>query len=202
MKIPLPASLGVRQVVLLALTAMVALSAAVAQWGLLPAWATLRDLRSAARLRGEQYAVLSRNLALRHRVAEEFHRLAGSTGGAANDEVALSDFLRDLETKARLPGLSIVNIKPLPVRNDRTHKVYSARLTLSGRLGEVLKFACDVGGGSEVTGVESFSIRGTQKLGVVECGLSLRRIGLAAPGAAVSASAAVLAGKDLRRGIE
>ncbi len=202
MKIHLPASWGVRQAVLLALTAMVALSAAVVQWGLLPAWAALTDLRSAVRLRDEQYAVLSRNLALRQRVAEEFHRLAGSTGGEANDELALSNFLRDLEAKARLPGLSIVNIKPLPVRNDRTHKVYSARLTLSGRLAEVLKFARDVGGGSEVTGVESFNIRGTQKLGVVECGLSLRRIGLVAPPTAGAASGAVLAGKDSRRGIE
>lgn len=178
MKIQLPRAFGIRQVVILVLTVMVVLAAAAAEYGLLPGYDELAESRSLAQLRAAQYARLSGNLAVRNKVAEEFQRSASSSVWNGSDEVALSNFLRDLEAKARLPGLSIVNIKPLPVRNEKTHKVYSARLTLAGRLAEVLQFASEVTGGQGVVGIESFNVRGTQKLYTVECTLAVRKLSL------------------------
>jgi hypothetical protein len=185
---------------MLALTVMVVLAAAATEYGLLPAYDELAELRSRAQLRVMQYARLSRNLAVRNKVAEEFQRSASSSLWTGNDEVALSNFLRDLEAEARLPGLNIVNIKPLPVKNEKTHKVYSAKLTLAGRLAEVLKFGSEITGGQEVVGIESFNVRGTQKFYTVECALAVRKLSLIPKGTKTAHTLGqVLARKDDRR---
>ena len=202
MKLRWPPLPNVRLTVHLSLAVMLAASAAAVAYGLMPAWGELLRQRTLTDAQAAQYARLSRNLALRNQVAAEFQRLAGSAVQTGTDEVALSEFLRDLEAKARLPGLNIVNIKPLAVRDEKTHKVYGAKLTLAGRLAEVLRFATEVTEGDQAVGIESFSVRGTQKVHVVECTLAICKVRLVPKGpSAAQAGGAILAGKGEAHGI-
>ena len=170
---------NVRRVALFATAALVVLCAYLCNALILPAYDELASLRSLAESRALKHARLTGHLAVSDVVKERFDALADRVRQADNDEVTLSRFLLDLETAARHPSISIVNIKPFPVQNEGTHKVYRVKMSVAGKLQDVTRFISDVTNGNSVVGVESFSLRGVQGVSMVEFAAVLRMIRIA-----------------------
>jgi Tfp pilus assembly protein PilO len=165
--------LNAREIILFALTGVAAVSAVGVRSFILPAYDEGSALRSKVRLQAAEYARLEANLQVKDSVNKQFERLGEKVSQSASDQMTLSDFLRELETLARHPSLTLINMKPLPVKNEVTHKIYRVKLSVAGKLQEILQFITDVTNGPDVTGLESFALRGVQGLNMVECNLSL-----------------------------
>ena len=172
---------NVRRLVLLAMAALVMLSAHLCTTLVFPAYDELASLRSLAEHRALEHARLTGHLAVSEVVKERFDTLADRVRQEDKDEVALSRFLLDLEGAARHPSISIVNIKPFPIRNDGTYKVYRVKMSVAGKLQDVTRFVSDVTNGDSVVGIESFSLRGVQGIGSVEFAAVLRMIRVTLP---------------------
>ena len=172
--------LDARQGVLIVLILGILLCAFLVGLYVFPAWDELDAVRALADAQALEHAKLERNLALGGRVNEQLLRRSRTAIQIDSDQVTLSGFLRELEGLARYPSLTVVNIKPFPVEDKESHKVYRTRLTVAGRLAEVLQFATDITTGTQVVGLESFSLRGVQGVGSVECTLSVLMIRLPA----------------------
>jgi hypothetical protein len=144
-----------------------------------PAYREWRGLQVQLAGQSAEYTRLSRNLAYRQSAEEEFARLPEEAFQAAESEqLTLAGWLRELESKARRPSLVLVNTKPLPVRRERGFGVYAVKLSVSGRLPEVLQFISDATNGASITSVESFSMRAVQGGNQVECGFGLEMVRL------------------------
>jgi len=138
-----------------------------------------------------EHSRLVRNLARKQIVDQEFARLDGQAYQTESDPMILATWLRQLEVLARLPGMSLDNMKALPVKQERAYKVYRVRLSVSGKFPEVLRFMSDSTNGQAVTGLESFVLRGIQGPSAVECTVTLKMIRLTGerPGSAAQPAA-------------
>lgn len=167
-----------RQIVLAILTGLMALCALATERYLLPAWDELVAQRVVAKAQALEYEKLTRHLAVADAVAAEFQQWGWPLVQSNTDEVMLASLLRSLEAKARVPGVNIVNIKPVPVSDEGVYKLYRVHFSLSGKLPDILRYAGEITGGGEGTGIDSFSIRGTPRPDTVECLLLLRTVRL------------------------
>ena len=169
--------LNPRQVALIVLMILFSLSIVTIDSYILPAYEEMDSARTSMHSLAAQYLRLTSNLAMSENIATEFQGLEKGVKQVDNDQITLSNFLRDLETQARLPHITIVNIKPLPIENKPTHKVYRVKISLAGRLQDMLQFMSNVSNGQKIIGFDSFSLRGVQGgLGRVECTLLIRKI--------------------------
>jgi len=159
--------------VLLKMTGSVAICAILFQCLIRPSYDEWRRTRVLIQAQASKLDRLKRNVEIRRGVEEQSRRVPREAFLTATDEFVLAKFLRDLEVLARRPTLSLVNLKPQPVQVKATHRVYPVKLTVAGRLQEVLQFVSLVTNRPEVTGMESFSLRGVQGGNAVECTLSL-----------------------------
>jgi hypothetical protein len=125
-----------------------------------------------------EHARLTRNVEMKQGVDKAFAQLGPEAYQRESDPLTLAGWLRELELLARLPSMALNNMKALPVKLEGSHKVYRVRLTISGKLPEVLRFISSATHGQSIAGLESFSLRGVQGINMVECGLSLRMIRL------------------------
>ena len=168
-----------RQIVLATWAVLFVVSATLIDRYIFPAYEELDSERALAKSQAIHYLQLTRNLAISKNVNMEFEGLGKSAQQTENDQITLSNFLRDLETLARLPNMTIVNIKPLPIKTKPTHKIYRAKLSVAGRLQDILQFVLGVSSASMITGLESFYLRGVQGgVSKVECSLLVRMIRL------------------------
>ena len=166
-----------REVVLAAVTVLVATSA----WGMsdliFPAYDRFAAQRDLNRTHRDEYAQLTANLAIRRQVQQAFATLAEDIQQTATDQIAMSRFLRDLErTLKRHPKITMINARPLPIESGRNLKAYRVRLSVTARLQDLLRFVAELTGGPDVVGLEAFSLRGVQRSNCVEAVLSLQRI--------------------------
>lgn len=74
---------------------------------------------------------------------------------------------------ARHPSLTLINMKPLPVDDRGTYKIYPVKLAVAGKLQEVLQFVSAMTNRPVVVGLDGFSLRGIQGNNMVECTLSI-----------------------------
>ena len=183
-------SLEDRQIILLWITGAVIVCALIAQGWLLPASDDLKSARSLAQAQRQKYARLKENIKIRQRVDEQFKRLHQKSFQTQSDQITLSRFVRDLESLARHPSLVLVNLKPMPVKNEGSFKVYRIRLAVSGKIQDILRFVSDLTGRDNIAGLESFSLRGVQGGRTAECSLSVRMIRLMSDRATKSSGAA------------
>ncbi len=174
-----------RQLALLWLTVLVVVVALGAVYWVFPTYDAWRDLRSGAGMQAIEHARLRANLAMGQRVNEQFQQGGGKAFQGASDQITVSQFLIELETLARLPSLTLINARPMPARQKGPYKTYAVKLSLSGRLNEILQFVWEVTSGESIVGLESFSLRGVQDRQLVECTLNLWMVRLLAePGGA------------------
>lgn len=158
--------------------AAVILAAAFLRYLLIPSGRECSALRAQLQTKNIEYTRLARNVEMKQPVDAAFGRLGPQANQNESDPLTLAAWLRELEMLARLPGMTLNNMKALPVRQERAYKVYRVRLSVSGKLPEVLRFVSASTHGDSIAGLESFSLRGIQGMNMVECGLSLRLIRL------------------------
>ncbi|MGE5608213.1 MAG: hypothetical protein ACM359_03075 [Bacillota bacterium] len=167
-----------RQWALCMAAAMVILAIAILRYGLVPSAREWKLLRSQWRVKNAEYARLVRNVGMKQGVEEQFTRLGAQAYQNESDPMTLAAWLRELELLARLPSMTLNNMKAMPVKHESAYKLYRVRLAVSGKLPEVMKFISAATHGESLTGLESFALRGVPGVNMVECGLSLRMIRL------------------------
>lgn len=172
--------LNPREVLLAAIAVIGVIIFPMFRWGILPAYHQWQSLRYSTTMQTMEYHRLRSNLSMRKSVGEQFEKLGTNIFQEQSDQITLSDYLRELEALARYPSLTVIGIKPLPVVNEKSHKTYRIKLSVAGKLPEILQFVAKVTNGPTVTGLEAFSLRGVQGANRVECSLSLRMVRLTA----------------------
>lgn len=144
----------------------------------LPLYRQWRDLRQRVQLQEMQYQRLNRNMGLRHDVENQFARLDPRVFQRDSDEVTLGEWLRDLEAAARNTAVTPLNMRPYTMQSAATTKTYGVRVSISGRLPEVVRFVDEVSGSGRAVSLDACSIRGIPGGNNVECTLSLQLISL------------------------
>lgn len=162
-----------RQIVLAIVTLTVVLGALLVLYGVFPAYDAWRSLSSQLKLQSLEHDQLSANLAAREYVNDQFKKLGLEVRQLKSDQIALSQFLRDVEALARHPSLTVINMKPMTVDDRGACKIYPVRLSVAGKLQEVLQFVSDMTNRPTVVGLDGFSLRGIQGSNRVECTLSI-----------------------------
>ncbi len=174
----LKSNLNSRQNVLVLLTAAFLLTAVIVNYYLLPLYDRFVSVRLIVNAKAHKEARLARNLKVREIVDEQFDKYGGQIEQAESDQIAMSNFLRGVETAARYPGMRIVNLKPLPVISEPTHQFLRVQVSVEGKLEDVIRLVSSTGRARTVTGLESFSLRGVQGTSRVECTLKMRTVRL------------------------
>ena len=77
-----------------------------------------------------------------------------------------SEFLKRIEAAA---GPLLVKVEPSPVKGEKAYTTYRARLLLSGKLQEIVRFVDDLMHGSEVIGMDSFSLKAIPGRNMCDC---------------------------------
>ena len=162
-----------RQRVLAVMTLTMVLGAALVNYVVLPVYDEWRGLSSQVELEALEYRKLTANLEARQYVNAEFGKLGEEVWQLESDQITLSRFLRDVEALARHPSLTVINMKPMPVEDKGSYKVYPVRLSVAGKLQEVLQFVSDMTNRATVVGMDGFAIRGIQGSNMVECSISI-----------------------------
>lgn len=145
---------------------------------LLPAIRQFRDVRAKAQQTAEEYVQLQANIQARDRVEAAFAQLDSSVLQTESDEAAISAWLRELEALGRKPNLSILNMKPARVERNGSHNIYRVKLSIAGRLVDVLQFVSNSTHGKTVAGIDSFSLRSTGASNMVECSATFSMVKL------------------------
>lgn len=140
-----------------------------------PSVTQLQVLRSDVRNQAGKYRDLELNLKKAEGLDADSLQRAMEAVQTENNEAALSTFLRRLEGAARYPSLRIVNIRPSEVEEKDSFLRYSARVTVAGRLDEVVQCVADLTAKGDI-GVESFTLRAKQRAGDVEAILLLSSV--------------------------
>lgn len=181
-----------QQAILLGVAGTVGLCALVFQSFVRPAYDEWQQTKTSVAIQAAKLARLRRNLGIRRSVDEQYARIPAQTFASASDEVVLAKFLQELEMVGRNPAMSLVNMKPQAVQVTGTHRSFPVKLTIAGKLQEVLRFVVAATNRPEVTGLRSFSVRGVQHGNLVECSLFMWMVKLAgrAPEATTAGSVA------------
>ena len=166
-------SLDPRQRSLVAIGVAVIVFAGIGNYLILPAYDQWRGLHRSAAGQQAQYEKLTRNLGVKQSVDEQFARLAREAVQMDSDQGTYSKFLRRLEMQARQTDVAIINTKPFEVEAASTHKIYRVKLSVAGKIQQLLKFICGITDGPAVVGTESLTLRAVQGINMVECTMSV-----------------------------
>ena len=165
--------LDTRQMVFLTIVLLAGACGLVLDKYALPAYGRWSAVRASLDSQIARYAELKRNLTLRDRILEQLKTLPRPPEVAKSDQIVLSNLLRELEELARHPSMTLINMKPMPVEDRESYKVYKVKLSVGGQLQEILRFASNLANGNRMTGVDSFTIRSIQGSNMVECSLTV-----------------------------
>ncbi len=160
-----------RERALAVVTVCVVVGTAMWRAWLLPAydlWQTRRAAWTAAHI---EHATLVQQQAAADAVAQRIAALDTDAFADATDQATLSNFLREIETRAR--RVQLTSVQPLPIDAGAHHRRYPVQMSLSGRLVEVVRFVDELLHGPTVVGLEAFTLRGVREGRGVECTLRL-----------------------------
>ncbi len=170
MKRSFSAKLTSRQKTMLGFTAIVALTGVAMERWTFPAYDRWREQASLVQSRAADHARLARNLVIKAGVEDQFARLPAEAFAESSSEMAFCDFLKRIEAAA---GPLLVKVEPSEVKDDGVCAIYGVRLLLSGKLQEIVRFADSVLHGSDVIGLDDFSLRATSGRNMCDCTLTM-----------------------------
>lgn len=162
-----------REIMLLVLTITVIVVAIAVRWYIVPAYDQWQSLKYLTQMQTAEYTRLRTNLSIQPSVDKEFSRLGPEIYQVKSDQITLSEYLRELETIAHHPSLTLISMKPLSAAEENDYKIYRLKLSVAGKLQEILQFIGDVTHGKTITGLQSFTLRAVQGHNMAECNLSL-----------------------------
>lgn len=165
--------LFVREWALLAGALFVIVAVLLIYHWLLPLYDRWTFLRAQVYAQQQELATLKHNLAMREAVEARFEELGDQVVQSESDQIVLSQFLREVETAARQPSLTLVNMSPRPIEDDGMSKRYPVRLSVAGTPQDVVKFTSQILNSPTVIGLESYSLRGVQGGHTIECTFAL-----------------------------
>ncbi len=171
-------SLEPRQIVVAVAAGTIILVVMCFQYLLFPVYDDWCELRASIEIQEAEYTVLTRNLAAKSGVDEQFRSLDEGLWQSGSGQDAYSRFLSRLEMLARREGVTMVNAKPFPVQDELTHSAYNVKLSLAGKLQQLLKFTSALTDGSMAVGIDSIRLKAIQGLNMVECTMSVSTIRL------------------------
>jgi hypothetical protein len=172
-----------REVMLFALVAFAATAFVALRWIVVPTFRDWRETQSRFLSLSREHARLLRNLAYKQSAEEQSRLLPPQAILVESEQLTLATWLRDLEVAARRTGVTLNSTKPMPVLQEGGYKVFGVRVSLSGRLPDVLKFVSEVVSGPSVVGIQSYTMRAVRAPNNVECTLYLRMVRIQQPGA-------------------
>jgi hypothetical protein len=172
----------VKEVFFLASIAATVLVGVILKGLILPMAFEFGDLRQTASDQAEIYAGLRHNLESAKTVTRELSKLQEAPSQREAEQVIMSRLLRELEEAAHFPSLRLLNMKPMPVEQTKSFRVFRVRLSASGDLPDLVRFVDRATQGRAAKGLDSFWVRGTPA-GQVEAGLDFRMIDLTPAGA-------------------
>lgn len=117
----------------------------------------------------KSYEIFSHNLTIRPELEKRFKDLQSSAPDSGSDEVVLVSFLKDLENFSKYPTLTLVNMKPMEAKTESGNRVYRVRMSIAGKLPDLLQYVGDLSKSPRIIGIEGYSIRATQGDNIVEC---------------------------------
>lgn len=117
----------------------------------------------------KSYEVFSHNLTIRPELEKRFKDLQNATPDANTDEVVLVSFLKDLENFSKYPTLTLVNMKPMEAKTESGNRIFRVRMSIAGKLPDLLQYVGDLSKSPRIIGIEGYSIRATQGDNIVEC---------------------------------
>lgn len=175
-----------REWTLAAVTVFAALIVPFLQIYLIPTYDAFNAGRARLLAQQSEYAKIHGLLSLREEIDVRFDSIAGEAHQEQSNQITMSSFLRFLETHVRYSTMTLINMKPEPVREESGYKIYAVRMSLSARLFDILRFVSEVTHGEMVAAVDSFTIRGVQAGQLVECTLSVWMVRLPRARASIS----------------
>jgi hypothetical protein len=176
MSLRITLNLAPREVVLAYVAGTLAAAALLFVLLLRPAYDELVRQRQRVHAQRVELEQLQSNLAVGRDVEQIFATVAPAAV-AESDFRIFSAFFRQIDqVRARFSSLRTVNLRSLEVQDAGPYRVYPARITVDGQLPEVVAFVTELTHRPSAIGIDGFSVRGTQGLGLVECTLSLRSV--------------------------
>ncbi len=162
-----------RRAALLAVLGTILLGMLICQYSVLPAFNQWRTAKASVEIKASQYARLAQNLAVKQSVQDRIKELPPEAYQLKSDEITLSEFLRNVEAISYLPSMTLINAKPLPVEDQGAYRIFRMKLSVAGKLEELLRFLFKLTTGKTPVGLESFRLRGVQGSELVECSLAI-----------------------------
>lgn len=194
-----------REWTLVGLTLLVGIIVPLYLFLLLPQWRRLDQARMETAYLEAELAELQNNLRVRDQVYQLYGQSrVEPLPPEKSDHIITSDLLREIDAiRANYPSLVVGNIRPLPPetpsgepgarrttanqRASRTSqasavqgggaKAFPVRLTVSGKLPEVVDFVTSLAHRRVLIRLDSFTLRGMQGVNQVECKLEIRMVG-------------------------
>lgn len=170
--------LNTRQKVMLGITATLVLTAMILENWTFPAYDEWRMQETAVAAQANTYNRLVRNLAIKDRVESQFATIPPEGFRTASDEIMFCDFLKRIEMAA---GPLLVKVTPAPAEDEGAFATYQVRILLAGKLQDIVQFVDSLMHGSDVVGMESFSLRAIQGRNMCECTFILWMVRLSEP---------------------
>lgn len=168
-----PERINERQIAAIVMSATILLSAIIIHYAIIPTYGNLRLLRQSVQTNVKRLAVLSQNIMVRQSVDEKFSQIGKKTIQTETDEITISQFLREIEELARKPNVMLINMKPTAPKGTETVRQYEVKLSVAGRIQDVLQFLHALTTADSIVGLRSISLRGVQAGQRVECSLTI-----------------------------
>lgn len=169
-------NLSDRQICIAAILVLLLVFILVWQVLLKPAYQGYRQARKSAQDNAIEARLLELNLAIKTKVNESYAGLDLSAFGEEPEQVVLSQWLRDIESKARYPGMVLTNMKPVPVVQKKSARLYGIHVSVVGRLPDIVKFVDDATHSRGIVGIESFTIRGKSGMDMVDASFTIQMV--------------------------
>ncbi len=137
----------------------------------------LEQIQRDITLQTKQLAAHRRSLSQRDRVFQIYQHYAHLTRAAASDEEEASRLLKEVESLARVAGVTVVNLKSRPVEASGMVKWYRVDMEAESPLESLTRFIYQVEQSPLLLRVERFDVKQDEKLqGPLKCTLQISKV--------------------------
>jgi hypothetical protein len=162
-----------RERLLLSLVLLLVVAGGAWYLALRPAYRGWSSARQRVDARASELLRLSNNLGLKGDVERQLAELPPDTWSSDVEAVTLARFLTQLETLARESKVVATGTRAEGVERERGAALYRVRLSVEGRLPDLIGFMSRVTGEQYPTGIESISLRSARGGDAVDCTVTL-----------------------------
>jgi len=124
-----------------------------------PIYTKIKSLNGAVQDKKVRIEREMRILAQKDRISQESSTYAAYLTAAVSQEEAMTAFLKEIETLANKSALSIIDMKPAGVKEEKDKsKKFSVSLTCEGEMEQILEFMYNVENSQSLLSVERYQV--------------------------------------------